>query len=428
MPRTLRATDGQASFEWVAIVAVVAGLLVLGAALSQGVYVGRTVTRQMARALCIVRSGDCRRDQEPCVVHSKDEHQGATFHLAVVKLGGGHRALLEQRSDGSVAVTEALDGTFGAEADAGSMLKVKLAGLDAQVGAQLEASIAAQIGAGRTWIVPSLDAAHDLLDDLRHRRSVPSPDATSIDGHVLSGVQGSVSAGAHGSGVDVASAGFSTDRRAGTRIDHRTGHRTMYSQWSWEGSAATAGGVLGMSHSAVGDIYGVEFDEHGRPIDLQVTSAGRYGSEQDLPGVVLPVVGMLDPGDDDPGRVFEVMAHLDLTERDNLLLARAVVDDVEHRRTPDAPAIQALRRRMDEQGTVEARVLGASSTASGLALEGALHGLHVGFDDSSQTTTLQLRAAMSRGLDGQWVPRDDCVSRPTLTAGRAVGRAGAGVA
>lgn len=424
MSRNPRASSGQASIEWVATVALVAGLFALGAAVSQAVYVRRTITRQMARALCLVRAGDCRRDEEPCVVHSDDERDGVTFHLAFVRLGAGHRALLEQRSDGSVAVTAGLDGTFGIEGDAGPMLKVRLAGLRADVGAQLEASITAQIGAGKTWIVPSLDAARGLLDDLRHDRSVPAPDVDSTDDHLLSNVATAVMAGSGDASLAVASAAAASDRRAGVRVDHRTGHRTLFAQWSWNASASATGGLLGRSHSAVGDVYGVELDEHGRPIDLQVTSAGSYAGRQDLPDVVLPMAGMLDPGGGASGRVYEVTTHLDLTERDNLALAQGVVDDVLHRRTPDGSAVQALRRRIDEDGTVEARILGESSTTSGLALEGALKGFHVGYSESSATTTLQLRAAMSRGLDGEWVPRDDCVSRPVLSTSRVVGRLG----
>ncbi|MDX6715800.1 MAG: hypothetical protein QOH30_2358, partial [Baekduia sp.] len=50
---------GQASLEWLAVVALVATVLGLGAALAQAGYVGRRVTREMARAVCLVGAGDC---------------------------------------------------------------------------------------------------------------------------------------------------------------------------------------------------------------------------------------------------------------------------------------------------------------------------------------------------------------------------------
>ena len=78
---------GQASVEWLAVVALVAVVFGLGTALAQAGYVGRRVTREMARALCLVGSGDCRRDQEPCVVGSLASHQGMTLHLLFFRMG-----------------------------------------------------------------------------------------------------------------------------------------------------------------------------------------------------------------------------------------------------------------------------------------------------------------------------------------------------
>lgn len=406
MLRTLRATDGQASLEWVGTVALVAAVLVLGAAGARGAEVGHAITRQMARALCLVRAGDCWRDREPCVVHAKDEHEGYTIHAVLVKIGGGHRALVEQRSDGSVAVTDVHDGTLGLEASDGAGFTFKAAGLDAEAGAELEASIAARIGRGSTWVLGSMAAADTLVDDLRHHRSVPDPNASTSEDAIESEVTGSLSVEAEGKGVDVASAGFSGDRVAGMRVDHRTGHRIMFVQWSWDGSVSGAGGVLGASHSDVGDVYGVEVDARGRPIDLQVLEAGSVADG--LPDVVAPAGGML--ASRGGGSVYEVTSHLDLTERDNVSVARAVIDDVLGHRTPDPSAVQALRRRIDEAGTVEARILAAHASTGGYAVVGKLV-LQAGVEHDQETRTLQLEAAASRGLDGHWLSRDDCIDR-----------------
>ncbi|HEU4975191.1 MAG TPA: hypothetical protein VFT50_08890 [Baekduia sp.] len=410
MLRILHARDGQASIEWMGAVALVLGVLVLAAAAAADrVYVGRAITRQMARALCIVRGGDCWRDKEPCVLDSKDERSGLTVHVFLVKIGGDRRALVEERSDGTVAVTEVHEGTLGVEAAAGAGFTFDAAGLDVEAGAQLEASIAARIGRGKTWIVGSLGAADQLVDDLEHHRSVRDPDAATSEDHVESGIQGSLNAEAAGQSLDAASAGFSGDRLAGSRVDRRTGHRTVYVQWSWDVSAAAGGGVLGAAHSAVGDVYGVELDASGRPIDLQVINAGNVADG--LPDVTSPAARMLATraaGSDD---VYEVTSHLDLTERDNAELARPILDDVLNRKVPNGSAVQALRRRIDEQGTVEARILTAQATTGGAAVGAEVAGVHVGFDATSETKTLQLRAAASRGLDGGWLPRTDCVGQ-----------------
>ena len=91
--------------EWLAVVALVVVMLGLGAALAQAGYVGRRVTREMARAICLVGSGDCRRDEEPCVVGSQAGRQGMAVHLLFVRLGEDELGMIEERSDGTFAVT-----------------------------------------------------------------------------------------------------------------------------------------------------------------------------------------------------------------------------------------------------------------------------------------------------------------------------------
>src|SRR3954449_13110518 len=97
-----RASAGQASVEWLGLVALVATLFGLGAALAQAGFVGRHVTREMSRALCRVGHGDCERDGEPCVTRTEGGGGSIVLNLVVVRLGGGSEALLEQRSDGTV--------------------------------------------------------------------------------------------------------------------------------------------------------------------------------------------------------------------------------------------------------------------------------------------------------------------------------------
>ena len=72
----MRATDGQASLEWLAVTALVAVLVGVGAALAKADQVGVRVTRELARALCLVRHGDCTRDRDPCVVSASDRREG----------------------------------------------------------------------------------------------------------------------------------------------------------------------------------------------------------------------------------------------------------------------------------------------------------------------------------------------------------------
>src|SRR5690242_3843526 len=112
----MRDHDGQASLEWVAVVAVVATLFALGAALANAQDLGRHVTRQWARALCVVRSGDCARDQEPCVVASRSRAHEGGLDVELVRLGGSVLGRIEQLSDGTFAVTGAVAGSGGIKA------------------------------------------------------------------------------------------------------------------------------------------------------------------------------------------------------------------------------------------------------------------------------------------------------------------------
>ncbi|WP_187369416.1 hypothetical protein [Baekduia soli] len=400
----LRNHRGQAAVEWIGIVSLVVTLLALGAALAQAGQVGRQVTREMARALCRVGQGDCERDQDPCVVTAQRTHRGATLHVFFVRLGGGTTAVVEQRSDGTFAITHATDAALGLEAGAGVEGGVRLAGVDVALGASLSVAQSAGLEGGRTWIAPSAAVAARLVAALREDPGhLPEPDVTYRRGQVTSTAGGT----AQVAGENVATATLTFGRTAGTRTDRRTGHRTVYVRSPWSGEAAVAGGVLGVSGAGGGEVFAVELDAHGRPLDLQVVATGAFARSQDLPSVVQPVAGRLAAGAAD-GRRFEVTAHLDLTDPADLAAARGLLAAMHDRFGPPAAASQALRRRIDEQGTIEARVLATRESSRGVTLSGAL-GARLGGSYVIQDASLALLAATSRGLDGQWLVRADCL-------------------
>ncbi|HMJ36121.1 MAG TPA: hypothetical protein VK501_19610 [Baekduia sp.] len=405
-PRAIRQEGGQASLEWMAIVALVATVLGFGAALAQADYVGRRVTREMARAICIVGAGDCARDREPCVVGSRAGGQAVSVDLGIVHLGEDGLALVERRSDGTVAVTVQKGQTLGLQAAAGLGGEVHAGALDVAIGGEVEASLLARLGHGRTWIVGSEAEATHLLD---HLGDAPEPDVVSGEGAWLSALRGSV--GADGLvQLDAAHGSLTFDRRAGTRTDRRTGHDTIYVQASWAGAGAVDG-VLGVAGGRAGETYAVELDATGRPVDLRVVASGRFAGSRDLPEVAQPVAGLLAEGPD-ADRVYEVTAHLDLTDARNLAAARELLDAVARHRASAQPS-QALRRRIDEQGTVEARVLEQHASADDQGVTFTLEMLRVGGTAHVERRTQRLVAATSRGLDGRWLPRTDCVRGAT---------------
>lgn len=397
---------GQASLEWLAVVTLVATLLGgLGASLAQAEFLGRRVTRAMARAICLVGDGDCRRDQEPCVVAARSGAGSLALSLAIVRLGEDRLGLVERRSDGTFAVTIEDGMTAGLAALAGLSAGVEAGGAGIAVGGEVAASLLARHGRGRTWIAGSAAEAGRVLDDEGAGRD---PDVVSGNGAWTTslGATAGASVDGAGAGVKLAAAGLASARAAGWSVDRRTGHRTAYVQASWSGSATVGGsGVLGVGGG--GELYAVEFDASGRPVDLRVVSAGAFGGSRDLPAITQPVAGLLAAAG--AGRTYEVTAHLDLTDSDDLAAARGLLAAITGRRAGTGAAA-ALRRRIDARGTVEARVLATRAGGTGAGFHLTVEGLSLAARARVEERSQRLLAATSRGLDGQWITRTDCVS------------------
>jgi hypothetical protein len=417
----VRADRGQASIEWLALVALITLLLGFGFALTHATFLGHRVTREMARALCLVRQGDCRRDQEPCPIATDERRRGFSVDVVFVRLGGGQMALVERLSDGTVRVTRAPDTDGGLEAALGVGVKVKAGGIDLAVSAEVQASILARLHRGETWVVRDEAAADDLLDKLKARGGglflpVPEPDLSYGDVDLRSSLGGTAGVGGL---VRLGSVegGLTFDKHAGSRVDHRTGRRTVYTRAAdtHEVRAAFGRGILDVGWSSAGptETYAVEFDAAGRPLDLQILAVGAYDGSSDLPAAVAPVASLLRArAADGRARIYEITGHLDLTVPANLAAARDVLAELA-RTKPHvgraAAASDALRRRFDEEGTIEARVLERKTDGTEVGAHGAL-GAKVGGQYSNEHTVTRLIGATSRGLDGNWLPRLDCVA------------------
>jgi hypothetical protein len=396
---------GQASVEWLAVVVLVVVMLGLGAALAQAGYVGRRVTREMARAICLVGNGDCRRDQESCVVGSQATRQGMTVHLLLVRLGEDKLGVIEERSDGSFAVTLEDGIKGGLEASDGLKADFHVGKLGLSVGGEVTAALMARVGRGRTWIAGSRAEAQRILEQEGAGRP---PDATSGSGAWDSSVDVDAGVEGSGSGVDVARAGIGFDREAGWRVDRRSGHRIAYVQASVTGSAAVNGNVLGLSGDGR-ETYAVEYDETGRPVDLRVIATGSFAGSRDLPTVVEQVAGLLATDAGGGERGYEVTGHLDLTDAGNLVAVRGLLNAIAARQATVAPE-RALRRRIDEHGTVQARILASQSEEQEASFDVTGGPVRFGADVQILQRSQQLQAAASRGLDGQWITRTDCVA------------------
>jgi hypothetical protein len=396
-----RARDrGQASIEWLAVVALVAALLALGAGLAQADGVGRRVTRELARALCLVGDGDCHRDQEPCVVTADAARSSWSGAVAIVRLGHDRLAVVERRSDGTFAVTVQRSVSGGAEGSAGLKLSAHVGGIDVSAGGTVTASLLAQLDGARTWLAGSAAEAAAILAAGGAERA---PDLTSSGGAWLSSVGASVGADAlvH---LDAGSARLTFDQHAGTITDHRTGRRTVYVDAATSASASTLDGVLGVATADARELYAVELSPTGRPLALKITATGAADGSHALPAAVQPVAGRLAaPGADR----YEVTATLDLSDAEALAAASGLLDAIAHRRGRAAPSA-ALRRLVAARGTIEARLLATRQTSDQTGLEATVLAATVGLGHTTEQREQRLLAAVSRGLDGQWIVREDC--------------------
>lgn len=433
--RHLAHDHGQSTIEWLAIVTLVSTLFGLGAALAQADSVGRRITREFARALCIVRDGDCQRDHEPCVVSATGDR--ATFKAGVlfVRLGYDRYALVERRSDGTYAISIANAGSAGLALEGGAKAGAHFGKVGFTLGATASASLIAQLSGTRTWIANSQAEAQEILkaggatrpaDRTTDEKSVAAElgvalglDSVNVrgpkDGGGTRAGDGAAEDADEGDGttegeslidpVELASAKIGADVKIGSITDHRTGRRTVFI--SSDVSASAKALVLGSTETPdAQESYAVEVSADGRPVALTVTATGALAGSRDLPAVVQPVAGRLPASG---ASRYEVTAALDLTEPSARAAASGLIDAILHKRPFAAPSA-SLRALIEQHGTIEARVLASSDQTKFTAGAAAtLEEVSLSFDATFARHQDRLLAAASRGLDGQWLAREDCV-------------------
>jgi hypothetical protein len=296
-------------------------------------------------------------------------------------------------------------------------LSIGHAGLS--LGGELAASVVASRERGYTWLLHDERAADALVGRLRLSRGelerriadgrMPSP--TQRYGHGGLAADGRISRGAMLGG----SLGLSSQDVAGARTDARTGRTTFYVQRLVEGSLSlTQSGTGATATRSDRERYAVTYDARGRPVDLMVMTTGSYRMSVDLPTRLQPAVGLLS-APTGHGRVYVEETHLDLTDPESLRLAGAFLRQV-HDRDPaafgDAVAVAAaLRRRIDAVGVVHARTYDADERRYGVDVSAGIYGVRVGGAISRTREDTHLVAATTRGLDGVWRVRRDCLGQ-----------------
>jgi hypothetical protein len=391
---------------------------VLGAAalVADASAIPAAVDRQMLRALCVVRGGDCEPDRAPCPVHSHRRDDAASARILVFRVGADKTLIREERSDGSVAVTVAYGKEAGLEVGGGAHLQVSLGRGGVGFGGELTAAAVATRERGYTWIVRDGRAADALmarlgvgaraLDALIASGRVPRPTLRYAHGGFAT--RGTASA-------DGATLGLSSQDVAGVRVDASTGRRTVCVQRTVDGSLSLTSGLAGATGAATNrERFAVTFDTAGRPVDLMVVETGFYRASFDLPPRLQPIAGLLSVPTGHV-RTYVEETHLDLTDPESLRVARAFLRQVAH---PDAVHSGAavsiaadLRRRLDAAGVVHARTYDADERRYGVDGSIGIEGVRLGGSLSRTYLDSRLVAAATRGLDGEWRTRRDCLAR-----------------
>lgn len=426
MPLPLRDDTGQASLDYLTVLAVVAAGLVLavGVATAHGRAIAVSVTTQMARALCIVTGGDCYRDRTPCVVDAREKRLSGSVSLALVRIGKDQLAIVEERSDGRFDVTIVDGWDPGLEGGLGGSLRIPKTGI--AIDGELRAAALAHLRKGRTWTVDSAAEAKRLVDRASGVKAALLPevlhDSADRDPDITFDERGwSLSVGASAElGQDSAELEFRPEDFDGARRDLRTGHVTHYLRRAQRLGASLSitrpdGSYGGDVAREAGHVWAIEVDERGRPVDLMIIETDEIRGSASLPPGVAEVAGRLGLPSE-IGQRYEVEEHLDLTDPANLRAAMAFIRGVVgpfNGVSPGSdrvPVAAALRERLDRHGTKHLRsyTTDEESDGGGGTLAAGLK-FGAGYETSTHTSTLV--GALTRGPGGIWRERADCLTR-----------------
>ena len=416
---------GQASLEYVGLVAVVAIALA-----AMAVLVPRPAHRMLAiveQALCTGLGRACEIGGEeslalaPCPVRRSTADAAVRATVMSVMVGGGRSALVEERSDGTAALMLADRGQLGVEGGIGATFATD----GPSRGARAEASAGLEGGVGRGYEFADVEEALRFLEehggsgaslggvsgcvlcDLAGIGSAghPEPDFTYLEGG------GVVRVGAEGGAGPVGAEGRALAAGAqGRRVDHHSGEVTTYYRVRGD-AAADLGGPLAWT-GGVGVDSRLEYTAaaDGTPLRLMVRSTrsatGRRGLALRGQGRGALVRGAAAHGD-----LVEEVAILDLDERADREAALAFIeslDSVAGRLELPARA-QALGRRLHRAGESEVRRFSMAAAESELSADAAL-GLKLGGGVERLATARTLTSARTRPAGATlFLDRTDCL-------------------
>ena len=372
---------GQATAEYVGLLALAAAVFAVGAGVGLGA-VGEAVADGVRTGICIVGGDICRPSDaaavglEPCTVGERSEGGGTTVSIGWLRLGEGDAWTVATRSDGSVLVTKLRERSAGAAAGVG--IEASPFGLSFGVEGKADFTLTS----GATWEFPDAAAAGRFLAD-EDREQVPPAWRFGEAGDVLTGEAGAEIGGAMLAGVEASARGA-----GGVRVGRGT--TTLYVRARLD----SAGRVWvpmrdGRFHGpSTGDgIVELTFDRGG-PRELAFRSVGGG----------------------DRGQVVDTVARLDLRDPANRRAAERMLGQP----PPWGPGVlgelRALRLLAVQRGVVERSVYDVRDDSENFKL-GVKLGLELGIDADEVKIARRLVAASA------WTPgstqerlREDCLA------------------
>jgi hypothetical protein len=416
---------GQATADYVALVALVATALTLAAGLTSG-GLGGHVLAGVQQGLCRVALASCPRpltprpDLAPCQLTRASRVERLSETIAFMRLGTGGTLSAARASDGRVSVTLADGDSADAELGVGARLRLGARSL----GGAARAGIGVSWASGRTWTFPDAAAASrfvaaygakatiggQLVDRLRSRCSLlcdalgwrphprlPPPDETFEEGGATARLTAS---------LGMASSGGELSGVLGRRIA-RDGATTWYLRLDATATSALGLPALGPAATAGGEaLLSLSLDAGGRPRALGVQLVREAGMDAAASGRRARLRGSVGAG---AGAVVELDATLDLRDAGNRAAAARLLDALrDPRRVGTAPRrLGALAARIARHGQLDRRVYAVRRTGSGVEATLRL-GVSLGAAFERTTSGLTLVRAETRLPGLPFLPRDDC--------------------
>ena len=383
---------GQASLEYVGLVALVATALAVAAPAAGLAGVPGQVARVVRTGVCIVGGDVCRASDAaaaglaPCTLSDRLRGGGLAVTVLSVRVGADHRFLVAQRSDGSVAVTQVAGSELGASGGLGIEAGPLKAGLEA------DASVRVPVGIG--WEFRDAATAGRFLAEARQGFS---PRARGWPPAWRSGEAGLATSGWAGLGLQAKGEGgdalggraVGIEVAAGSAIGSRIGRgsTTLYLRAQTQGPRTT-GALAGLLDAGpAGPMIAEYTRDRGGPRELAFRLTARGAREH---------------------QVVETVARLDLRVPAN----RAVAERLLRHRAPWPPAVARDLRAAIAQavrtGTVERSVYAVQDGSRSLDLAARL-GAEIGLEAGYVKVDRRLVEASAWTAGSPERAREDCL-------------------